>query len=84
MRRFKLANLILIGLLMLAPALAVAQSTKQATGEEIVYITKTGKKYHRKNCSTLHGTKIPIKVKDAVKNGYTPCKICHPPTLPKK
>jgi hypothetical protein len=88
MRRFKLTRLVLIALLALSPALATARGVvrgarrRQATGEEIVYITRTGKKYHLKNCRTLRNPKIPVKLKDAVKDGYEPCKICHPPTLP--
>jgi hypothetical protein len=88
MRRFKLTRLVLIALLALSPALATARGVvtsvprPQATGEETVYITRTGNKYHLENCRTLRKTKIPVKLKDAVKAGYEPCKICHPPTLP--
>ena len=86
MRRFRLAQLSLVGLLMLAPGLAMPRAVPQAAGNEIVYIAKKGKKYHRKNCPTLKHSKVrlAIKLKDAVKAGYTPCKICHPPTLPKE
>ena len=45
---------------------------------QIVYITKTGKKYHRESCSSLSSSKIPIKLEDAVKQGYEPCKSCCP------
>ncbi len=47
----------------------------------IVYITKTGSKYHREGCSSLKKSKISITLKEAIKRGYTPCKICNPPTL---
>jgi hypothetical protein len=43
------------------------------------YITRTGKKYHRAGCRYLRQSSIPIKLKDAKANGYTPCKVCHPP-----
>jgi len=46
-----------------------------------VYITKTGKKYHRGNCSYLRQSKIPIPLSEAVERGYTPCSRCKPPTL---
>jgi len=45
---------------------------------QIVYITKTGKKYHRDGCSSLISSKIPIKLEDAIKQGYGPCKKCCP------
>ena len=46
-----------------------------------VYITKTGKKYHRGSCSYLRSSKIPISLKNAVARGYTPCSRCRPPRL---
>jgi micrococcal nuclease len=47
----------------------------------IVYITKTGSKYHQGNCSYLSKSKIPISLKDAVARGYMPCSRCNPPTV---
>ena len=46
--------------------------------EKIVYISKTGKKYHLENCRTLRGEKEAIDVNEAMKNGYEACKICNP------
>ena len=43
-----------------------------------VYITKTGKKYHSANCSSLRRSKIPISLTDAKKRGYTACSRCKP------
>jgi micrococcal nuclease len=45
----------------------------------IVYITKTGKKYHRSGCSFLSKSSTPIKLDDAKARGYTPCGRCNPP-----
>lgn len=45
---------------------------------EIVYITNTGKKYHREGCSSLSRSKIKITKSEAEKRGYTPCARCHP------
>lgn len=46
---------------------------------EEVYITNTGKKYHRSSCSSLKKSKIPISLKKAKSQGYEPCKKCNPP-----
>jgi hypothetical protein len=43
-----------------------------------VYVTKTGKKYHRDGCRYLAASKIKTTLKEAKANGYTPCKVCHP------
>ena len=42
-----------------------------------VYITRTGKKYHRGSCSYLRSSKTPISLTDA-KRGYSPCSVCNP------
>ena len=51
-------------------------STKSVKSS-IVYITKTGKKYHRLNCRTLRSI-IKTTKKEAQAKGYTACKICCP------
>ena len=45
---------------------------------ETVYVTRTGKKYHREGCSSLRRSKIPISLADA-KQRYGPCGRCNPP-----
>ena len=49
--------------------------------EKIVYISKTGKKYHLENCRTLSGEKEAIDLNEAIKNGYEACKICNPDNI---
>ena len=44
-----------------------------------VYVTKSGRKYHRGSCGYLSRSKIPISLTEAKKEGYTPCSRCHPP-----
>ena len=46
--------------------------------EKIVYIAKTGKKYHLENCRTLRGEKEAIDLNEAIKNWYEVCKVCKP------
>lgn len=43
---------------------------------QTVYVTETGKKYHAKNCSIAKTGKKGIPLKEAVKEGYEPCKVC--------
>ena len=45
---------------------------------ERVYITDTGKKFHRGNCSSLRESKYPISRTKALERGYTPCLRCNP------
>ncbi len=47
-------------------------------GETTVYVTQTGKKYHKEGCSSLSESKKPIKLQDAKAEGYTPCSKCKP------
>jgi len=56
---------------------------KKATQQEAVtiFITKSGSKYHRAGCRYLKGGGTPISLQEAVRRGYTPCKVCKPPTL---
>lgn len=41
-----------------------------------VYVTKSGKKYHRDGCGSLSKSKIPISKSKAAAQGYTPCLKC--------
>lgn len=43
-----------------------------------VYITETGKKYHREGCRYLKKSKIAISYDDARAQGYEPCAVCNP------
>lgn len=60
------------------PAPSSHSPAAEAPPESMVYITKTGKKYHRSSCSYLKSSKIPIDLSSAKKEGYTPCSRCNP------
>lgn len=47
--------------------------------EVIVYVTKTGEKYHSDGCQYLRKSKIAISLNNAKLQGYTPCSKCSPP-----
>lgn len=51
--------------------------------DQIVYVTKTGTKYHKGTCRYLSKSMIPIALKDAVLK-YEACKVCAPPVLSEK
>lgn len=51
--------------------------TQTAGSNSVVYITKTGKKYHRDNCKTLK-SKIKSTVNEAQAKGLTACDVCKP------
>lgn len=46
--------------------------------EDIVYVTKSGTKFHREDCKHLSKSKIPISLEQALKQGLEPCKACSP------
>jgi len=54
-------------------------TTKDDTNNIIVYITKTGEKYHKDGCRYLSKSKIPIELSEIKGSKYTPCSVCNPP-----
>lgn len=48
-------------------------------GGVTVYITDTGKKYHRDGCRYLKKSKHAISLGNAKAQGYAPCSVCDPP-----
>jgi len=63
-----------------APAQELKPLEEEPQTEKIVYVTKTGKKYHRLGCHYLSKSCIPISLTEAKRRGYTPCKVCKPPS----
>lgn len=51
---------------------------KELDKETVVYITKSGSKYHKEKCRYLRSSKLKMSLKDAVRNGYQACKVCKP------
>lgn len=48
----------------------------EESDSEVVYITRTGTRYHKNGCMYLRKSKIAITKREAIKKGYVPCKIC--------
>lgn len=59
-----------------APDPAPSEPSPSPAQSETVYITQTGKKYHRAGCRHLQKSQIPISLDDAKAKGYTACKSC--------
>ena len=75
-------SLLLLLLTSFGILLTAQQTSKQAQQQKpqdvIVYVTKSGTKYHRDGCRYLSKSKIPMPLKEAKKK-YTPCSVCKPP-----
>ena len=58
---------------------SISQQTSIQTDPrtKTVYITQTGRKYHRSSCQYLKRSKIPISLESAKQN-YAPCSVCRP------
>jgi micrococcal nuclease len=63
-----------------AGARAVSGVEDRVDPEQLVYVTRTGTKYHREGCRSLSRSQIPMRLKDV--GSHTACSICKPPTLP--
>ena len=55
-----------------------SHAVTEAQSEPTVYITNTGKKYHREDCRFLEYSKKSIPLAEA-REKYDPCKVCKPP-----
>ena len=59
------------------PVTAAQQPAPSEQKKEcIVYVTRTGHKYHRAGCSYLRQSAIPTTRSKAIKAGYAACKRC--------
>ena len=83
LRRILHVLLLLLALALLASQ-PVACTPKRATSEQsaaekaecTVYVTRTGKRYHKEGCSSLRASRIPMSRKEAQQRGHTPCQRC--------
>lgn len=56
----------------------VSAARRDAAGGLMVYVTKSGKKYHKDGCQSLKDSKIPKTLADAKSSGFEPCGQCNP------
>jgi len=65
-----------------APVVSSVEQQKpkpKDNGDLTVYATRTGARYHKAGCPSLRKSSIPMKLRDAVAAGLTPCGNCKPP-----
>ncbi|MEN8152784.1 MAG: hypothetical protein ABFR75_02080 [Acidobacteriota bacterium] len=55
----------------------VLKKSKKVVKDPTVYIKAKGKKYHKRSCKMVSDKK-GVKLSEAIKKGYEPCKICFP------
>ena len=53
------------------------EATPSAGNDDTVYVTRTGRKYHKEGCRFLSKSKVPMKRNEAVER-YEPCGVCKP------
>lgn len=58
-------------------ARAAPEAKPSAGQDDTVYVTRTGRKYHKEGCRFLSRSKIPMKRNEAVEQ-YEPCGVCKP------
>ncbi len=56
-----------------------SKASQNDISDPIVYITKSGKRYHRAGCSYLKKSAIPKRLSEVI-GRYEPCSRCNPPT----
>ena len=54
------------------------QSYQTDQVEQVVYVTKTGRKYHRAGCRYLKYSSRAVSREEAEHWGLEPCKVCRP------
>ena len=57
-------------------------SPEPITEPDKIYITETGKKYHKGTCRYLSKSAIEITKEEAANTGYGPCSVCLPAPKP--
>lgn len=82
--RHRFITVLAVALLLLPVAPSVVHAKKKsdtsqtATIQNVVYITKTGHKFHKAGCRYLKYSRTEIDRDEALRLGYVPCKVCRP------
>lgn len=79
LKRLCRVALLLIALAVTGAPLGLAPAVSQMQVESrdcVVYVTRTGERYHIDGCRYLRQSRIPLSRSDARSRGYTPCRVC--------
>lgn len=60
-------------------ALAIGTALLLSAQDVLVYVTRTGSKYHREGCPSLRAGATAMSLAEAAAAGYEPCARCDPP-----
>jgi hypothetical protein len=74
-----IAFLCIAGMPAVAPGQQPTPQKASDTKAQTVYITRTGKRYHRAGYRYLTSSQRAVSLKEAKEMGLTPCKVCRPP-----
>ena len=74
--------LVIVGVLFIAESISVAAAAQNSadSSDVIVYVTRTGGKYHTAGCRYLRTSAIPMKLSEANQR-YSPCSVCNLPVM---
>lgn len=78
MIRNRLAARLLVICAVLGALAAQPPTLAQGKPADVVYVTRTGDKYHRDGCRHLAKSKIKTTRGEAEKTGKQACKVCRP------
>jgi hypothetical protein len=81
MRKFLLIALAALSISVSAPAAPFQSKPKHKkvqVKDYIVYVTRTGAKYHLDGCQYLRRSQYEMSKREAVNQGYTACSRCNP------
>ncbi len=58
------------------PAASTSLPVAEQKKDCVVYVTRTGHRYHQGWCRYLRQSKIPMSRSKAIQAGFTPCRVC--------
>ncbi len=61
-----------------SPSASGKSASLPYSADTTVYVAKTGRKFHQKDCRYVRSGARPISREEALKLGYTPCSVCRP------
>lgn len=70
-----LLTIAMVTIMTVVPAGEISTTTILYAKEQIVYVTRTGKKYHKRKCG--NGKYYKSTLSNAKKKGLTACKKCY-------